>query len=84
MVEAMERMFNEHFLRRVVKLHNNIAQPTHVVVSLAIVDSMGEVLLHVVFTPMCSLMMKIIVCSPKEKFSKRHVEGPMEANPSQL
>jgi hypothetical protein len=59
-------------LRWVVGLHNNIARPTLVVVSLAIVDNTVEVLMGVVFAPMCSLVMKIIVCAPKEKFSKRH------------
>jgi hypothetical protein len=39
------------FLRQVVGLHNNIARPTLVVVYLAIVDSMAEVLVGVVFAP---------------------------------
>lgn len=47
--------------------------------SFAIVDSMGEVLVGIVFDPMCSLVMKIIVCLPKEKFSKRHDEGLLDS-----
>jgi hypothetical protein len=47
--------------------------------SLARVDSMGEVLVGIVFTPVCTLVMKIIVSPPKEKFSKRHEEGPMDS-----
>ena len=67
------------FLQRAHGLHNNIARPSLIVVSLAIVDSMMEVLVGVVFTPVCSLVLKIIVCPPKEKFSKRHEEGPMDS-----
>jgi hypothetical protein len=66
------------FLWCAVKL-NNIAQPIPMVVYLAIVDSMGDLLVGVVFTPVCSLMMKIIVCPPKEKFNKRYEEGPMDS-----
>jgi hypothetical protein len=67
------------FLQWKVRLHNNIARPTPVVVSLVIVDSMAEVVMGVVFIPMCLLVMKIILCPPKEKFSKRHEEGPMDS-----
>ena len=66
------------FLWCAVGLHNNIARPIVVVIYLDIVDSMGEVLVGVVFAPMCSLMMKIIVCPPK-KISKRHEEGLMDS-----
>ena len=49
---------------------NNIAQPTLAVVSLATVDNMEEVLMGIAFAPVCSLMMKITMCPPKEIFSK--------------
>ena len=48
------------------------------VVYLDIVGSMAEVLMGIVFAPMCSLVMKIIVCPLKGKFIKRHEEGPMD------
>ena len=60
------------FLWCAVGLHNNIARPIVVVIYLDIVDSMGEVLVGVVFNPVCSSVVKIIVCPPKEKISKRH------------
>jgi hypothetical protein len=41
---------------------NNVAQPILVVVYLAIVDNMGNLLVGVVFTPVCSLVIKIVVC----------------------
>jgi hypothetical protein len=66
-------------LQRVVGLHNNIVQPTLMVVFLAIVDRIGEELVGIGLAHQCSLMMKITVCPPKEKFSKRHEEGPMES-----
>jgi hypothetical protein len=50
-----------------------------VVVYFDMVDSMGKVPVGVVFTPVCSLVMKIIVCPSKEKFSKRHEEGPVDS-----
>ena len=53
------------FLWCVAGLHNNIAQPTLLVVYLDIVDSMEEELTGVVFAPVCSLMMKIIVRPPR-------------------
>jgi hypothetical protein len=67
------------FLQQELGLHNNIARSTLVVISLAIVDSMGEAPMGIVFAPVCSLVMKIIVCPPKEKFSKRHEEGHMDS-----
>jgi len=54
------------FLQRARGLHNNIARPSLVVVSLAIVDSMMEVLVGVVFTPVCSLVLKIIVSTKRK------------------
>ena len=54
------------FLQRAHGLHNNIARPSLIVVSLAIVDSMMEVLVGVVFTPVCSLVLKIIVSTKRK------------------
>ncbi|CAD6339449.1 unnamed protein product [Miscanthus lutarioriparius] len=40
---------------------------------------MGEAPVGIVFAPVCTLKMKIIVRPLKEKFSKWHVQGPMDS-----
>jgi hypothetical protein len=53
----------------VTMLHNNIAQPQLMVVCWTVVDSMGEVLVGIVLTHVCSVVFKML--PPKEKFSER-------------
>jgi hypothetical protein len=79
LVKAMERMFNEH-LPMVGGWAPQQHSPTNSCSGL-----FGQSGHHDrggcgrSFRPCVLLVMKIILCPPKEKFSKRHEEGPMDS-----
>ena len=79
LLHAMERMFNEHLPTAGMQAPQQHSPTKSRRGLFGHSGQHGEGACGRSFRPMCLLVMKIILCPPKEKFSKRHEEGPMDS-----